>query len=92
MTGGAAVDGKHDPKGAAQEAAAVQAVEIFGTLALCIVAVFVQRHAADPDLVRTLRMRAARIAEGRLARLGIWALAQAERQRQAYEGLTADGH
>lgn len=86
---------EHDPAGAAKEAAAAegakQIVSILGLVALSVTAVLVQRYAADPDLVRTLRMRTARAAEGRLARLGIWALAQAERQRQAYEGLTADG-
>lgn len=83
---------EHDPKGAAAEAAAAagaeQAVALIGTVIMCVVAVFLQRHLADPDVVRTWRMRAARAAEGRLARLGVWALGQAERHRQAYERLS----
>ena len=82
---------KHDPKGAAKEAAAVQAVELAGTAVLIVVAVvlqIVQRETSSPDFVPQLAVRArlwrrrlARHAEARLARLGIWALAQAERQR-----------
>lgn len=82
---------KHDAKGAAKEAAAVQAVELVGALGLVAVAVVlqvVQRHASDPDFIPQIQARAkqwrrklARHAEGRLARLGLWALAQAERQR-----------
>jgi hypothetical protein len=86
---------EHDPAGAAKEAAAAEAarqiVSTIGLVAFSVLAVYLQRHAADPDFARTLRMRAARTAEGRLARLGIWALTQAERQRQAYEGMT-HGH
>lgn len=82
---------EHDAAGAAKEAAAAQAaaeaVSIIGFAALSLLAVFVQRRAADPDFTRTMRMRAALTAEGRLVRLGIWALAQAERQRQMYEGM-----
>jgi hypothetical protein len=87
----------HDPAGAAKEAAARQAVELAG--AVCMIAVAVifqiaQRQAGDPDFMPQLaartalwRRRLARHAEARLARLGIWALAQAERQRRA-----ADAH
>jgi len=86
---------EHDAAGAAKEAAAAEAarqvVSTVGLLAFSVLAVFLQRHLHDPDFARTTRMRAARTAEGRLARLGIWSLAQAERQRQAYERL-ADVH
>ena len=81
-----------DPGGAAREAAARQAVELAGAAALIVVGVVLQitqRQAFEPDFVpqlaaraRLARRRLARHAEGRLARLGIWALAQAERQRQ----------
>jgi hypothetical protein len=83
----------HDPAGAAKEAAARQAVELAGAACLIVFAVIlqvVQREASDPDFIPQLgaraglwRRAAARHAEARLARLGIWALAQAERQRRA---------
>ncbi len=83
---------EHDPAGAAKEAAAAEAarqvVSTVGLLAFSVLAVYLQRHLHDPDFARTMRMRAARAAEGRLARLGIWALASAERQRRAYEEMT----
>lgn len=88
---------EHDPAGAAKEAAAVQAVQLAGALCLVVIGVVLQvtqRQASDPDFVPQLtaraalwRQRLARRAEGRLARLGIWALAQAERQRLACERL-----
>ena len=83
---------EHDPAGAAKEAAAVKAVELASTAVLIVMAVvlqIMQREASDPDFVPQLaarargwRRRLARHAEARLARLGIWALGQAERQRQ----------
>lgn len=84
----------HDPKGAAKEAAAVaattQAIEILASLVLVAIAVFAHRAIDDPATGTTWRMKAARTAEGRLARLGIWALAQAERQRLEYRRLSHD--
>ena len=92
---------EHDPAGAAKEAAAVQAVQLAGAMCLIVIGVIVQvtqRQASDPDFVPQLtahvklwQWRLARHAEGRLARLGIWALAQAEQQRMACERL-AGGH
>lgn len=83
----------HDPKAAAKEAAAVKAVELGAALCMIVIAVALQvaqRQAMGPDftadLGRQLRTGQARLhacAEGRLARLGIWALEQAERQRKA---------
>lgn len=82
---------EHDAAAAAKEAAADaavrQAIEAAGLVIMIVISVAMQRYVHDPDLGRTLRMRAARAAEGRLARLGIWALKQAERQRQVYEGM-----
>ena len=88
--------GEHDPAGAAKEAAAKQAVELAGTLCLVAIGVVLQitqRQASDPDFIPQLQARAhlwrrrlARHAEARLARLGIWALAQAERQRRLADG------
>jgi hypothetical protein len=88
---------EHDPAGVAKEAAARQAVELAGAVRMIAVAVafqIAQRQAGEPDFIPQLsaraklwRRRLARRAEGRLARLGIWALAQAERQR-----AVADGH
>lgn len=84
---------EHDPAGAAKEAAAVQAVQLAGAAAFIVIGVaaaIAQREASNPDFIpqlaaraRLWRRRLARHAEARLARLGIWALAQAERQRRA---------
>lgn len=83
---------EHDAAGAAKEAAAVQAVQLAGAAALIVIGVVLQvtqRQASEPDFIpqlqargRLWRRRLARHAEARLARLGIWALAQAERQRR----------
>lgn len=87
---------EHDPAGAAKEAAAVKAVELASAVCLIVMAVVLQiaqREASDPDFIPQLQARAklwqrrlARHAEARLARLGIWALAQAERQRRMADG------
>lgn len=87
---------EHDARAAAREAAAVQAVELAGTLILVVLGVVfqaAQRQASDPDFAAQLAARGkrarrglARHAEARLARLGIWALAQAERQRRMADG------
>lgn len=85
---------EHDAKAAAKEAAAVaattQAIEIIASVVLVGIAIFAHRAIEDPATETTWRMKAARAAEGRLARLGIWALAQAERQRLEYRRLSHD--
>lgn len=83
---------EHDAAGAARETAAVQAIELAGAVAMVAIGVIfqiTQRQASEPDFVPQLGARArrarralARHAEGRLARLGIWALAAAEKQRK----------
>jgi hypothetical protein len=56
----------------------------FGVVSV-LVYVWAQRWAADPDLARSGRMRAARHAERGWARLAGWAWRRAEQARLAYE-------
>lgn len=77
------------PGDAARAEAAAQAVAIAAMVIVIPVAAWLQRHSTDADALRTLRMRAARLAERHAARAaaGCWRLA--ERARRAYEADAA---
>jgi hypothetical protein len=69
--------------------AARQAVALlFGIAAIVIYAV-AQRKIAQPDSMRTERMRAFKTAEHAAARTAGWLWGQAERARKAYERESA---
>jgi hypothetical protein len=74
-----------DTSSVVRDETARQAVILaFGVVSV-LVYVWAQRWAADPDLSRTGRMRAAKHAERAWARLAGWAWRRAEQARVAYE-------
>jgi hypothetical protein len=56
----------------------------FGIVGLVVMA-YAQRHATDPDMMRTHKMRASKRAERSWARIAAWSWARAEEARRAYE-------
>jgi len=84
------------PGGAAREEAARQLVALAVTVMTVPLLVWLERAASDPDMARTMRMRAARVAERVAARAAaaatlaagkLWEAA--ERARVAYEAERA---
>lgn len=78
-----------DEQTPAVEAAKTEAARQVIILAFAIVGtgimIWAQRHASDPDFARSHRMRAAKQAERRFARLAAWAWQRAEQARLWYE-------
>jgi hypothetical protein len=70
----------------AKDEAARQAIILAFSIVGVVVMVWAQRHAADPDAARTIRMRGAKSSERWFARLAAWSWHQAEAARLRYEG------
>jgi hypothetical protein len=70
---------------AAREETARQLVTLAASLVAVPLIVWLQRHSADPDFLRTLRMSASKQAERCCATAAGWLWQRAEQARRAYE-------
>jgi len=78
-----------DQQPTVRDEAARQAVALLFGVAMVVIAAVAQRKAAQPDAMRTERMRVLKEAERQLASLASWSWRQAERARRAYEAESA---